>query len=204
MSNKIQRDRYLALISVETHFASMKPVRVSALTNAIGKIDTPQKLAIARKAFDRKDFGRAKCTGMGVKSDKLTRKLYGKATKHNPNAKPLDTYVSSYIGPVPVIREVVDQAGRVMLPGERGTIKKNRSMPRSAASKHGGVGAKNKLRASAMVDSFLMDAANQKREIASVKANAVIAHFAGVDVETLPRKQRQSARRALRKAFANL
>lgn len=195
MSNKIQRDRYLALISVETHFASMKPVRVSALTNAIGKIDTPQKLAIARKAFDRKDFGRAKCTGMGVKSDKRIKARFGT----------LETYISGYTAAgKPIVKVEIDTAGRVMLPGERGTIKKNRSMPRSAASKRGGVGAKNKLRASAMVDSFLMDAANQKREIASVKANAVIAHFAGVDVETLPRKQRQSARRALRKAFANL
>lgn len=152
----------------------------------------------ASKCVALKEKHRAPRSSGGLRADKAASTLYYKGRA------PLETYVSSYIGPVPVIREVVDQAGRVMLPGERGTIKKNRSMPRSAASKHGGVGAKNKLRASAMVDSFLMDAANQKREIASVKANAVIAHFAGVDVETLPRKQRQSARRALRKAFANL
>jgi len=153
----------------------------------------------ASKCIALKEKHRAPRSSGGLRADKAASVLYYKGRA------PLETYISGYTAAgKPIVKVELDTAGRVMLPGERGTIKKNRSMPRSAASKHGGAGAKNKLRASAMVDQFLVDAANQKREIASVKANAVIAHFAGVDVETLPRKQRQSARRALRKAFANL
>ena len=171
----------------------------------IKSVDQLRAFAVACDKLAKQARKPAKLTGMGVKADKACKARYGIATKRNPSARPPETYVIGWNPDgSPITREVVDTAARVMLPGERGTIKRNRSQPRSAASKRGGVGAKNKLRASAMVESFLRDANNQARELASAKATRVIAHFAGVDVDALPRKQRQSARRALRKATANL